>query len=247
MKTQITLTGKVKPIAMQPPLVGQTLAGIKTNTCRLMNPQPEEQVERMYYDSADKEWFGVIPAKGDISGSYKPRYQPGDLLYITEQHFVNGLTDCDNYNALVHYEDSVKWHQISWNTYKKVKPYKSRPARFMFKDFTRCVVLVEYVRPDRLQDISEEDAIAEGIHESNDFKTLGTFYCNYGAEDIGTALHPIESFRTLWNSIHAAPGTRWKDNPWVWRIQYRKVWEGHSWYLHEAEVIESLKLQLQNV
>lgn len=68
-------------------------------------------------------------------------------------------------------------------------------------------IYVTEIRREQLQDISEEDAIAEGM-----FK-----------EGYPMALRPVTRFMHLWNSINKKPGTRWHDNPGVFTLSFESV------------------------
>lgn len=77
------------------------------------------------------------------------------------------------------------------------------------------------IRVERLQDISEADALAEGIQAYSD----GT-YRDYNVPDDKVFDHytfasPVDSYRTLWDTING-PGS-WEANPWVWVIEFRRI------------------------
>jgi len=105
----------------------------------------------------------------------------------------------------------------------KIPAWHRRLARFMPRRLARTVLEVVGIRLERLQDITEEDAIAEGIERGKDF-----FRCpmwkNYLPDSEGASWFPddpIGSYRTLWESING-PGS-WDVNPLVWRIEFRRV------------------------
>lgn len=86
-------------------------------------------------------------------------------------------------------------------------PCRWRPSIHMPRWASRITLEITDVRVQRLQDISEEDAIAEGVV----CPRLGTY-----------GMNPETVFRDLWDSI-AKPGTFWRDNPWVWAISFKRV------------------------
>ena len=86
-------------------------------------------------------------------------------------------------------------------------PCRWRPSIHMPRWASRITLEITDVRVQRLQDISEEDAIAEGVV----CPRLGTY-----------GMNPETVFRDLWDSI-AKPGTLWRDNPWVWAISFQRV------------------------
>lgn len=88
---------------------------------------------------------------------------------------------------------------------------------------------IKNVRVQRLQEISEDDALAEGVTRvTKDGKVFK--YCVYddGRDNSKTAwsempYSPIVAFKNLWNSIYAAKGFGWDENPWVWVIEFEAV------------------------
>ena len=98
-----------------------------------------------------------------------------------------------------------------------------RPSTHMPRWASRITLEVTGVLVERLQDISEKDAQAEGIERTEDF-----FGCPcwrvYGEPDGGDVVapdDPIGSYRSLWESING-PGS-WEQNPFVWVINFRRV------------------------
>jgi hypothetical protein len=99
-----------------------------------------------------------------------------------------------------------------------------RPAIHMPRAASRITLEVTGVRVERLQDISEADAIAEGI----ECLTYGgqTTYRNYSLDDELAEVSPmmespVHSFRTLWESINGPDS--WAANPWVWVVEFNRV------------------------
>lgn len=114
--------------------------------------------------------------------------------------------------------------------------HKWKPSIHMPKAAARLWLMNDYVVPERLKDISEEDAIAEGIDKDFDH-VLGmiafpdgtidhsmegkvlTPYKDYLREKHWLMNNPIGSYESLWDSING-PGS-WDKNPWVWVIKYK--------------------------
>lgn len=103
-------------------------------------------------------------------------------------------------------------------------PGKYRPGMFMPKTASRITLEITGVRVERLQDISEADAIAEGIDQ---FDYQGqTSFRDYSLDDEWAATSPmldspIASYKTLWETINGAGS--WDLNPWVWVVEFKKV------------------------
>lgn len=109
-----------------------------------------------------------------------------------------------------------------------------KPSIFMPRWACRLILEIKNVRVERLHDISERDAKAEGIEklhrpEFNDFwwKNYGPT-CRINNDPTERELHyfePIGSYRTLWDSINTKRGYAWATNPWVWVIEFQPVKE----------------------
>jgi hypothetical protein len=94
-----------------------------------------------------------------------------------------------------------------------------RHARFMPRWASRITLEIESVRVERVKDISESDAIAEGVEvvpgeaAYRDYALGPNTWCNDARG----------SFQTLWDAINAARGFGWDANPWVWVLEFRRV------------------------
>lgn len=96
-----------------------------------------------------------------------------------------------------------------------------RPAMFMQLRLAKPErYLVTEVRVERVNEISEVDALAEGIEYLN-----GRFTYNGGLHESRTA---VEAFSALWNSIHRASGIRFEDGPWVFAYTFKKILQSEA-------------------
>lgn len=86
------------------------------------------------------------------------------------------------------------------------------PSIFMKKVHSRITLEITDVRVERVQDISDEDAVAEGLRTIPKFVRAGMV----GEREINT-------FSWLWDSINKKRGYGWDKNPWVWVISFKKV------------------------
>jgi hypothetical protein len=100
--------------------------------------------------------------------------------------------------------------------------YKRSPL-FLPEKHARTFVHIESVRVERLQDISEDDAVAEGIIPVNQCGILRC--CGYKdyTEDKGGFMMAKKSFETLWNSINEKRGHGWDKNEWVVAVEYKMI------------------------
>lgn len=116
----------------------------------------------------------------------------GVWLYSADDDFVG----CDRDDELA---------MISWAHHKETEHC---PSIHMPRWASRIMLEITNVRAERLHDISEADAKAEGVGAWHDTKD-------------GTVYRP--EFSMLWDSINAKRGHSWDTNPWVWVIEFKKV------------------------
>ena len=132
-------------------------------------------------------------------GEVAPRFAPGDLAYVAEGLRPGGRGDvCYNADlSLVRgtADFTTLWH---WNV-------SVLSSRFMPKRFARTILRIDEVRAERVQDITEEQAIAEGIPVDADgvAMAVGRFHDS-----------PRDAFAALWATIHPRPPHDWASNPW---------------------------------
>ena len=86
---------------------------------------------------------------------------------------------------------------------------------------SRITLEVTGVKVERLQDISEEDAIAEGIDPFTDFQPKGHWRRYRDASGLGYVDCPIASFASLWTEINGPAA--WEANPWVAAYTFRPI------------------------
>jgi len=224
------------PILFNSDMVRAILEGRKTQTRRIIKPQP--WVRRtaikltLAYHICDDPiladvWY-LSDQNGDTSPLGKCPYgKPGDVLVVKEGYrirscvsrgknsVVRGYYTADDRRFKIQLTDA---EYSRWNARKK--PFDRTPGRFMYKSLARLKPVVKSVRVERVQDISEADCIAEGIEEST-VHGLPAFYL-YDGRAHWTA-DPRESFQTIWDFINAKRGYGWDKNPWVWVIEFERL------------------------
>jgi hypothetical protein len=221
---------KERPILFSGAMVRALLDGSKTQTRRVVKVQPDFDTARaalggdttgaqIVYDHV----FGGIGLKrGNGSGFVQPNIhcpygQPGDRLWAKEDwqalHKYNGTKIAD-----IPVDDR---HWVNFPASGTIWDAQRRAARFMPRWASRILLEIVSVRVERLQDISDEDCVAEGvraIHHDGD----GAYYHHeHSYADPGNWCHPDDAYRALWESING-PGS-WDANPWVWAITFRRV------------------------
>lgn len=187
-----------RPILFNSAMVKAILDGRKTQTRRVIKPQPEGR--NVIYDPAIGWRF-----HGGPNIEQSPYGKPGDELWVRETWSILKVAPhrvCFKYDPQ-HPEGRSR---------KTLENGRWRPSIHMFRHLSRIQLRIKDVRVERVQDISERDAKAEG--DKNPFE--GHFHKD------GT---PIESsaclrFKTLWDSINAKRGYDWDANPWCWCITF---------------------------
>lgn len=217
------------PILFSTPMVQAIQDGRKTQTRRVVK-EKHLPVE-------------VNPSEYLMNISLCPYGQPGDVLWVRETYYAygwwvkNGKTKTgkqkrkfidftiEDKDGKYHYEDSMPSNIEDSRIYNKIGWYK-RPSLFMPKEACRLFLKVKAVRVERLQDVSQQDAIAEGIKATGAKSQINRFYKNYlkiGYMD----LKPIASFKSLWQSINGHES--WQANPWVWVVEFERTDKPANW------------------
>jgi hypothetical protein len=238
--------GKIKerPILFSAPMVRALLDGTKTQTRRLLKhpfisdvwaikPAAEQRFAAHTHD-----WW--LPGATAPMGAIKCPYgQAGDRLWVRETTI---RVEEHGYKGPVYVASDEGCGVLDWGLRPApddtcdVEPenIRCRPAIHMPRVMSRILLEITTVRVERLQDISERDALAEGVEPNwvgpldkgpNGTGTegwLGDSWIRYGAgEDGEPAYSARESFQSLWTDING-PGA-WITNPGVWVVEFKRV------------------------
>lgn len=144
-----------------------------------------------------------------------PFGKPGDHLWVRETFTILDYWG-DSKAVYVMYEGGATavctLTDREWDKFIKWQDIPDRKSSlFMFRSLSRLKLLIKSISVERLQDITEEDAIREGVYLKAEDINGGICY-------LETA---VEAFRTLWQSINGADS--WDANPWVWRIEFSRI------------------------
>jgi hypothetical protein len=203
-----TTKTKEKPILFSTPLVQAILEGRKSQTRRVMKPQPKKN-DNGFWEYAGAGWsldshVPVVP--GHSLAASCPYGKPGDELWVRETFAFESKFDdwkpsiCRPSMQVHYFADGYTTGEgnVSNNIGRK------RPSIHMPRWASRIQLTVTDIRVERVQEITESDARAEG--------------CCTGWEDYPKTNR--ELFAELWDSINAARGYSWESNPWVWVVEF---------------------------
>ena len=196
-----------KPILFSGPMVRAILSGSKTQTRRVLKPQP--RCASVWQEKATGRWLSNDRHGGD---EYIPvRWAPGDSLWVRE--VFSGPHECAD-TPPGEWRNVAIWYWADGNP-EEGHWTKPKPSIHMPRWASRITLAVTGVRVERLQSISEADALAEGMRAPY----LGDGDPPY--EEIPSMIGPVQQFRNLWNTING-PGA-WDANPYVCMIEFRRM------------------------
>lgn len=212
------------------PMVRALLAGTKTQTRRVVKPRKDAH-------------FGCVLQPRELAGEVNdgkyvnsPYGAPGDSLWVRETflaygrwetrfsekkrrdewHFVDMTRECDRA-----YQYAADNPDVPLAKGRGVTPgWHTRPAIFMPRAASRITLEIVSVRVERLKDISQDDAQAEGITDGG--------CVNCGEPEVKCACSfPMPDYRDaychLWEQINGAGS--WAANPWVWVVEFKRIGE----------------------
>ena len=198
---------KSRPILFSGAMVRAILDGKKTQTRRVVKQQPlggnPDRWSCYHAPDGQSNLWTPVSKSGKIgifgiAGVKCPYGQPGDQLWVRETFALTG----DNASPIVH---SVHGG-VAWRATDHPKAFTWKPSIFMPRWASRITLELTGIRVERLQEISEADARAEGV-------TLR-----------GITRHESEcrgEYRALWESINGPES--WDSNPFVWVIEFKRL------------------------
>jgi len=189
-----------KPILFQGAMVRALLDGSKTQTRRIVKP-----------------WKGAEPSNNPVPAdlSYLPDFtcyrstcpygRPGDQLWVREA--FHRIHDDETMEFVRYgYRADSDWNGAVW-----------KPSIHMPRAASRIALEITGVRVERLQDISESDARAEGCSASG----WTPSYSNPDNAGIDSGKSATEDYAELWEQINGSGS--WNANPWVWVVEFKRV------------------------
>lgn len=191
---------KERPILFSAPMVRALLAGTKTQTRRVVHPHHLAQIN-LTRGAAVAYWSEPMPYG-----------RPGDRLWVRETFGFSG----SGYIPDIHFRATNpeapilgRWH----------------PSIHMRRIDSRITLEITSVRVERLQEISEADAAAEGLTFSAKARRsdgcMGIYELRMPDGKLNFNDNARDLFRTLWEQINGP--CSWDANPWVWVIEFRRL------------------------
>ena len=208
---------RVLPILFDTEMVRAILDGRKTCTRRVIKlPENMDGVPvGKNGDSSNPPGF-MYPG-----GIKRPPYQPGDILYVRETWCALPVNEAGHMrgHSIYYYRADGDLRLEGWRG-------KWRQSIHMPKEAARIWLKVTDVRVERLQDITEDGCIAEGIYPSNCRGCNATFGCDVCPDE---GYDEFDKFMEIWDStIKKTDIDRygWNANPWVWVIEFERCERG---------------------
>ena len=200
----------MKPIIFNTEMTRAIMEGRKIVTRRAMKPQPE--LVGRFWVFGDARWSDTVRTVTPLPGHTlynRATYRHGDILWVREtwrkrngQYEYRADDEC-----LEGWRNMVPW----------------RPSIHMPREAARIFLRVLDLRVERLQEITEDDAKAEGAVKSYPYADPETGEPAFMLDEKGTYRC---GFSAIWNSTIKPTGLTaysWNANPWVWAIKFERI------------------------
>lgn len=231
---------KERPILFSGAMVRAILAGRKTQTRRVGSLQSDHYVQLGVHEmghatkgSVMVATYAAFPGRGTARWGIGecPYGVPGDRLWVRETHSIVGAPGLTSGESEVmvrtqYLDGQMRCATLTADELQKLRARNAwclgdqTPGIFMFRSLSRITLEIVSVRVERLQEISEGDAMAEGIErDAAEFK-------NYNIKDkafswLGGVGAAVRSYSSLWESINGPES--WALNPWVWVVEFKRL------------------------
>ncbi len=210
------------------------LAGAKTQTRRPLKKQPLDILPM----NIPNRWVTLETRDPNHGCVIRCRYGvPGDVLWFRETwapmcRVADPFCECDEESAKVHHY--TEYRADTGNPYPGDWPAENkddegcprwRPSIFMPRWAARVVVPLLSVRVERVQDISNEDAIAEGVivggpDIEGHMRYRAHEETSFVSPDYTWHFNPRDAYQEIWDEINAKRGLSWQSNPFCWVLSF---------------------------
>jgi hypothetical protein len=207
---------KERPILFSSPMVQAILAGRKTQTRRIVKiPAAVDSVTGVGFSAMTPDNMASVRGFDKTDVHFEtfikiPYGEVGDRLWVRE-----------TWRKLPHNTSTGYPYEYRATAEQDGIPIESpwKPSIHMPRIASRITLEITGIMVERLKDISEADAIAEGIERDKD--GWKHYAPNTPADALVGLPTPCESYRTLWESINGPES--WDSNPYVWVISFKKL------------------------
>lgn len=209
----------MKPILFNMEMVRAILDGRKTQTRRLrglkdINKNPDDWRHVDVIETEEEVLYEFNRTKDYNTEQINCPYgNPGDKLWVRETWTKVRLQHNSCKDSIIFRADNCIYGG---------NPIKWKPSIYMPRKHARIFLEITNIRVERVQDITEKDAVDEGIslvHNAYGRDRYGVWGKNgYWSNESAKTI-----FQYLWNSINEKRGYGWEVNPWVWVIEFKKL------------------------
>lgn len=212
---------KERPVLFSGQMVRAILEGRKTVTRRAVKPAfPASVIQVLPFAGDHSACMPVMPGTPDQPWDEQTRIcpygKPDDRLWVRESlsfdpeyghYYAAGGRHGETVYLCSLFDDEDKQTGPS---YDGLLPERSVPSIHLHRRYSRILLEITAVRVERLQDITEQQALAEGVAS-----------CAQDLDPDGNGYSPGELFSILWSSINGTDS--WNANPWVWVVEFKRV------------------------
>lgn len=210
-----------RPILFSGPMVRAILAGTKTQTRRMVKEKPPASGQCLgdieEHPDHEAEWFYWFDGGSKGPSFTCPYGNPGDRLGVREAWAVSCAYDSYPPRDLTPHTGAVWYASGGGFEFENGERGISRPSIFMPRWASRITLEVTEVRVQRLHDITEEDAKAEGAEGG--CENCGETTCHI--ECVGHKPNFRDGYAHIWMKINGEAS--WHANPWVWAITFKQL------------------------
>lgn len=217
---------KERPILFNGPMVRALLDGRKTVTRRAVSAKLTSQFDEPRGQADVAAGYPFIECHSGFhpAALFCPYGQSGDRLWVRETWYCDhfsvqrgpylkpddlDLAEAREDGMLVYAADGMDPYELERPVWK--------PSIHMPRWASRILLEITAVRVERLQDISKQQALAEGVRLYTDHAECGDWYHVEGIETYSS--DPRKSFELLWEST----GGDWATNPWLWVVEFKRI------------------------
>lgn len=206
---------KERPIVFAAESIKAILRGAKTQTRRVIKPQPQgadywtEHDGAFYPNTVD----ATTPILRCAYGTF------GERLWVRET-WAHDCEHCRDVHCGIRDHIWYRANEVPVVAESFAGDARWRSPIYMPRWASRLTLEVTGVKVERVQDISEEDGKAEGLYEWTSDK--GVNYYGLTRADVWEQ-DPRITYKRLWDSINAKRGYSWESNPFVWAISFRRA------------------------